>query len=133
MKKILIVEDDISLSKLYDKKFEKSGFEVLLAGNGKEAIDRAKKELPDIILMDVMMPVMNGLEALKALKKIVGLKEIPVVITSNYGELQNITLGFNLGAEDYLIKVEHTPEDIVETVKQIMEVKKPIIGEAFQD
>ncbi|MCL5094256.1 MAG: response regulator [Patescibacteria group bacterium] len=131
--KILIAEDDVSLAKLYDKKFEGKGYEVILAGNGKEAIDRAKKEEPDVILLDVMMPVMNGFEALKSLKDFEETKNIPVVILSNYGELPNITQGFNEGAADYLIKVEQTPEDVVETVEKVLKDKRPIISEAFQE
>lgn len=133
MTKILIAEDDVAISKLYDKKFESSGYEVILAGNGKEAYDRAKKELPDIILLDIMMPVMNGFEALKHIKKDEKTKAIPVIILSNYGELPNVTSGFNMGAEDYLIKVEMEPEDVVDTVERVLSTKQPIIGEAFNE
>lgn len=133
MKKILIAEDDPSIAKLYEKKFEHIGFEVILAGNGDEAVKRAKKELPDFILLDVMMPIMNGFEALKILKKDKETKKIPVIILSNYGELPNITSGLNMGAEDYLIKVEQSPEDVAENVLTILATKKPIISEAFED
>jgi len=133
MTKILIAEDDIQIADLYDRKFEKSGFDVILAGNGEEAVKRAKKESPDIILLDVMMPIMNGFEALKELKKLPETKEIPIIIVSNYGELPNVTAGLNFGAEDYLIKVEHTPEETVEIVKDILEKKTPIIKRAFED
>lgn len=132
MHKILIAEDDKTLIKLYTKKFEKSGFEVILAGNGEEAIERARKEKPDIIILDVMMPIMNGFQALKMLKKYEETNCIPVVIISNYGEVPNVTTGLNCGATDYLIKVEHTPEEIVEMVRDILEKKAPIIKEAFE-
>lgn len=131
--KVLIVEDDEAILKLYNTKLTHCGFDVLVARDGKEGVEKAKSMVPDIILLDVMMPIMNGFEALKALKKDKETASIPVVILSNYGELPNVTEGFNMGADDYLIKAEHTPEEILETVKDVLKDKSPIIGKAFKE
>lgn len=131
--KVLIVEDDEAILKLYETKLTHCGFDVSVARDGREGAEKAKSMLPDIILLDVMMPIMNGFEALKILKKDLKTSKIPVVILSNYGELPNVTEGFNMGADDYLIKAEHTPEEILETIKDVLTDKSPIIGEAFKE
>jgi DNA-binding response OmpR family regulator len=131
--KILLVEDDKSIRELYALKLDKSGFEVLTAENGGIGWDLAQNELPDMILLDVMMPVMNGFEVLKKLRGKEETKEIPVVILSNYGEVDQMTQGFLVGATDYLIKAEHTPADVVEIVNETLKNKGNIAGVAFQD
>ncbi len=131
--KLLIVEDDKSIRDLYSLKLEKSGYEVFQAEDGGKGLDMAKKELPDIILLDVMMPVMNGFEVLKALRKNKDTAEIPVVILSNFGEVDQMTNGFTAGATDYLIKAEHTPSDVVEIVEETLKNKGNIAGVAFED
>ncbi len=131
--KLLIVEDDKSIRDLYCLKLEKSGFEVFSAEDGGKGLDLAKKELPDIILLDVMMPVMNGFEVLKQLRKYNDTKETPVIILSNFGEIDQMTNGFTAGATDYLIKAEHTPSDVVEIVNETLKNKGNIAGVAFTD
>jgi DNA-binding response OmpR family regulator len=131
--KLLIVEDDKSIRDLYCIKLEKSGFEVFAAEDGGKGLDMAIKELPDIILLDVMMPVMNGFEVLKQLRKNKGTLEIPVIILSNFGEVDQMTKGFVEGATDYLIKAEHTPSDVVEIVNETLRNKGNIAGVAFSD
>ena len=131
--KILIVEDDKSIRELYALKLEKNGFEVFTAENGSTGWDTVIKELPDIILLDVMMPVMNGFQVLKKLKAKTETQEIPVVILSNFGEVDQMTEGFLAGATDYLIKAEHTPADVVEIVNETLKNKGNIAGVAFQD
>jgi CheY-like chemotaxis protein len=131
--RVLIAEDDLPLLDLYDKKFTKSGYEVIRAEDGGEAVKAAKEKNPDICLLDVMMPVMNGFEVLKKLKKDSATKEIPVVILSNYGEMPNITEGLLSGAVEYLIKVEHTPEEVVEVVSDALAERESLIGKAFKE
>lgn len=131
--KILIVEDDKSIRELYALKLEKSGFDVSTAEDGGKGLDTAKKVIPDIILLDVMMPVMNGFEVLKELKKDKNLAETPVIILSNFGEVDQMTQGFVVGATDYLIKAEHTPSDVVEIVNETLKNKGNIAGVAFKD
>ena len=131
--KLLIVEDDKSIRDLYEIKLNKVGFEVLTADNGGVGWDMIQKELPDLILLDVMMPVMNGFEVLKKLRNNKDTKDIPVVILSNYGEVYQMTQGFLVGATDYLIKAEHTPSDVVDIVNETLKNKGNIAGVAFQD
>lgn len=130
--KVLIVEDDEALLNLYEKKFSSKGYIVIKAEDGEKAVEAAQKENPDVILLDIMLPVMNGFEVLKKLDKIDSVNS-PVVILSNYGETKNVTEGLMGGAVEYLIKVEHTPEEVVEVVEDILAEKQSLIGKAFKE
>jgi DNA-binding response OmpR family regulator len=132
-RKILIVEDDEALLNLYDKKFANCGFQVIRAEDGEKGVNRAKEERPDVILLDIMLPVMNGFEVLKVLRKENILDNTPVVILSNYGETQNVTEGLVSGAVEYLIKVEHTPEEVLNIVNDALFEKESLVGKAFKE
>ncbi len=131
--KVLIIEDDEVLLNLYEKKFLSKGYIVCKAEDGEKGIEVATKEKPDVILLDIMLPVMNGFEVLKRLDKMKDDVTSPVVILSNYGETKNITEGLMSGAVEYLIKVEHTPEEVVEVVEDILKEKESLIGRAFKE
>lgn len=131
--KVLIVEDDIPILDLYDKKFTSSGFNVVRAEDGAQGVKLAESENPDAIVLDIMLPIMNGFEVLKRIKKNRDAKHIPVVILSNYGEMPKITEGLMDGAVEYLIKVEHTPEEVVEIVTDAISEKESLIGKAFKE
>jgi DNA-binding response OmpR family regulator len=131
--KLLIVEDDKSIRDLYEIKLTKAGFVVITANDGGTGWDMAQKESPDLILLDVMMPVMNGFEVLKRLRKDKNTKDIPVIILSNYGEVDQMTQGFLVGATDYLIKAEHTPADVLDIVNETLKNKGNIAGIAFRE
>lgn len=131
--KVLIVEDDEALLNLYDKKFSIKGYQVIKAEDGEKGLEAAKNENPDVILLDIMLPVMNGFEVLKKLSELKDKITSPVVILSNYGETKNVTEGLMEGAVEYLIKVEHTPEEVVEVVEDILEEKESLIGKAFKE
>lgn len=130
--KVLIIEDDVPLLDLYDKKFTKCGYDVIRAEDGGKGFDAALSKKPDVIVLDIMLPVMNGFEVLKKIKKEPSLKKVPVVILSNYGEMPNITEGLLSGAVEYLIKVEHTPEEVVEVVQNALSEQESLIGRAFK-
>lgn len=132
-KKVLIIEDDVPILDLYDKKLTSKGYSVCRAEDGASGLESAQKEMPDIILLDIMLPVINGFEVLKKLKQDEKTKKIPVVILSNYGEMPNITEGLLGGAAEYLIKVEHTPEEVVEVVDDVFVDKESPIGKAFKE
>lgn len=132
-KKVLIVEDDQALLGLYEKKFTNSGYFVIRAEDGQEGLDKAQSENPDVILLDIMLPVMNGFEVLKNLRNKNILDKIPVVILSNYGETKNVTEGLVSGAVEYLIKVEHTPEEVVNIVEDALAEKASLVGKAFKE
>lgn len=119
MKKILIIEDEKDLRFFLTKALKGEGFETLEAFDGEEGIEIAKKEKPDLILLDLLLPGINGYEVLTKLKKDPFLEQIPVIILSNLGQSEEIEKGMKLGAIDYLIKANFTLDEIVERVKKV--------------
>lgn len=120
MSKILLVEDDEMLHGMYTQKFTKEGFEVVSAYNGAEGLAKAEKEKPDLILMDIIMPKMDGFVALKKIKNNETIAHIPVIMLTNLGQEEDVKKGKELGADDYFIKANHTPSDIVEKIKSLL-------------
>jgi len=120
-KKILIVEDDKFLRELIVKKLSSEGYEVPEAVNGEEGVKKIEEEKPDLVLLDLILPGMDGFEVLTQIKKNSELAQIPVIILSNLGQKEDIERGLNLGAVDYLIKAHFTPNEIIEKVKKILE------------
>ena len=117
-KKILIVEDDNILLEMYHDKFIKEGFDVTTAVNGKIGLEKAINEKPDIILLDLMMPVMDGKQMLSKLREFPQFKRLPVIILTNAGQIDNIkeTQRYNNACE-FLIKSNVSIENIVQKVK----------------
>ena len=114
-KKILIVDDDSLISRMYQERFSRDGFEVVLAFDGEDGVEKAKKEKPDFILLDIMMPKMNGYETLKILKKEAGTKSIPVMILSSIGgDPALVKKAKQLGIVDMVVKGETPAKEIVE-------------------
>ena len=121
--KILIVEDEPFLLDMYKMKFKQDGFEVISAVDGEEAIKISRSEKPNIILLDIMMPKINGFEVLENLKKNPITKLIPVLIFSNFSQKEEIKKGIALGAVDYFLKTNYTPAQVLEKVKNILITK----------
>lgn len=119
-KNILLVEDDEMLNAMYTQKFTKEGYSVVSAFNGAEGVKMAEEHHPDIILLDIIMPKMDGFAALKKLKKNDSTKDLPVILLTNLGQEEDIRKGKELGAEDYFIKANHTPQEVVEKVKEVI-------------
>ena len=113
---ILIVEDEVPLLEMYKMKFNSSGFEVYGASNGEAGLMLAKNHIPGLILLDILMPKVDGYEMLKELKSDKNTKNIPVIVFSNLSQKDEVQKGFNLGADDYIIKTELTPSDLVKKV-----------------
>ncbi len=120
MIKVLVAEDDRFLIKAYAAKLKKEGFDVLLAVNGEEAVEKAKKEKPDVILLDLVMPKKDGFDALADIKSDPSLKNIPVVILSNLGQEEDIKRGKDLGAAGYLVKSNIAIADVVKKIKEVL-------------
>jgi DNA-binding response OmpR family regulator len=118
MKKILIIEDEKILAEMYREKLEMEGFKVLLAFDVKEGIEMAKKEKPDLILLDILLPVENGIYFLERQREDKEICQIPVIAFSNYDNPQKIKKTIELGAKEYLIKTNHTPTEIIEKIKK---------------
>lgn len=122
--KILLIEDDTFLVEMYTTKFELEGFEVVSAEDGKKGLDMAGKENPDIILLDILMPKMDGFEVLDALKKDKEMSGIPVVLLTNLGQKDDVKKGFERGAVGYLIKAHFMPSEVVDKIKKILKESK---------
>lgn len=117
MKKILIVEDDKFLRELIARKLIKEDFEVSEAVDGEEGIKKIIEEKPDLILLDLILPGIDGFEVLARMKKESALSSIPVIILSNLGQKDDVEKGLKMGAVDYLIKAHFTPGEIIEKIK----------------
>ncbi|MDP2736621.1 MAG: response regulator [bacterium] len=118
--KILLVEDDSFLLGMYATKFEMEGFKVVMAEDGEKAIRLALKEAPDIILLDIILPKMNGFEVLRQLKASPGTANIPVILLTNLSQKDEIEQGLKMGAEDYLIKAHFMPSEVVDKIKKVL-------------
>lgn len=120
MTKIAIIEDDSVISQMYRMKFEADGFDVQVANNGKDGIDLVREFQPDIVLLDISMPVMNGDVALKSIRKEEWGKTVPVLILTNLGEEEAPKDIRSLGIESYIVKADLTPRQVVARVKQAL-------------
>jgi len=120
MAKVLIVEDDPLMSRMYEKIFLFEKYEVELAHDGEEALEKARSANPTLIMLDVMMPKMNGLQVLEKLKTDPALKGIPVVMLTNLAGQQDAETALSKGAIKYLIKSEHEPKEVTDIVKEIL-------------
>ena len=119
-KKILIIEDDKFLRELIVKKLVKEGYEISEAVDGEEGIKKFKEEKPDLVLLDLILPGIDGFEVLSRTKEDPALSQIPVIILSNLGQKEDVERGLGLGAIDYLIKAHFTPGEIIEKIRAIL-------------
>ena len=119
--RVVIVEDDHILSKYLAARFKQDGgFTVMTAGDGEEGEALIRKELPDIVLLDIIMPKRTGFEVLESIKKTPETKQIPVLVLSNLGQEADIARAKELGAADYVVKVDFGVKEIVEKVKKFL-------------
>ncbi len=119
-KKILIVEDDKFLRELIVKKLSKEGYDVSEAVDGEEGVKKVKEEKPELVLLDLILPGIDGFEVLSRIKEDPASSVIPVIILSNLGQKEDVERGMELGAIDYLVKAHFTPGEIVEKVRSIL-------------
>ena len=112
-----MIEDEKEVLELYKLKLTLDDYDVITATSGKEGLEKAFKENPDLIYLDIKMPEMDGFEVLQRLRSEEATKTTPVVILSNFDEQEMIEKGLTLGANEYLIKSQFTPEDISSKVK----------------
>lgn len=117
-KDILVIEDDQFLAKVYLAKLQKEGYGVRIAYDGQEGLDELNKKAPDIILLDLILPNMDGFEFLEKIKQEDKYKKIPVIILSNLGQDEDIKRGKKLGADDYFVKANTPLKEIVEKINQ---------------
>ncbi|MDP3043155.1 MAG: response regulator [bacterium] len=119
-KKILLIEDDSFLISMYTTKFELENFEVVAAEDGEKGLGLAAEEKPDIILLDILLPKMNGFEVLKELKNNKKTSQIPVILLTNLSQKNEIEQGLALGAQDYLIKAHFMPSEVMDKIKKVL-------------
>jgi len=119
-KKILIVEDDKFLRELIAQKLLKEEYDIVEAVDGEKGIKSVKEENPDLVLLDLILPGIDGFEVLARMKEDPKLAEIPVIILSNLGQKDDIERGLKMGAVDYLIKAHFTPGEIIEKIKVVL-------------
>lgn len=121
-KKILIIEDDKFLAKMLSKMLESHHYEILLASNGKEGLLKASTDDIGLILLDIMLPDIDGFDLLETLKNDDRIKKIQVIIMSNLGQPEDIQQGRALGAVDYLVKSDLSLDQVVKKVRKYLPV-----------
>ena len=119
-KKILIIEDEKLLGEMYKDKLSWAGFEVIWVFEAKDALKLVKKEKPDLILLDILLPRENGIFFLEQLRKWPKTVSIPILAFSNYDDPETKKQAFKLGVKDYLIKTNYTPNEIVKKIKNYL-------------
>ncbi|MFA5009276.1 MAG: response regulator [Candidatus Paceibacterota bacterium] len=117
--KILLIEDDKLLRELLVKKLTSAGYEMLAACDGQEGLELMKNNLPQLILLDIIMPRKSGFEVIKEMKKDENLKDIPIIIVSNSGQPVEISKAKEMGVKDWIIKTEFSTKDVLDKVKKI--------------
>jgi two-component system, OmpR family, alkaline phosphatase synthesis response regulator PhoP len=115
-KKILLVEDEQIIIDLLQKKLIEEGYDVSVAKNGEEGVKMMQEEKPDLVLLDIVMPKMGGLEVMEEMQKDPDLKRVPVVVVSNSGQPVELDRAKRLGAKDWLIKTEFDPQEVIDKV-----------------
>jgi two-component system alkaline phosphatase synthesis response regulator PhoP len=120
MKKILLVEDDPFILDIYNKKFTGAGFSVDVATDGQMALEKVKNSIPDLVVLDILLPKMDGWEVLRQMRQQAPLKNLKVIVLSNLNsdDFQDKIKTFNVSK--YLLKIETTPEEIVNTINAII-------------
>jgi len=121
MKKILIIEDDQFLLDIYATKLKEEGFEVEGAVNGEVALKKLEESQPDLILLDIILPMKGGFDVLKEIKKDERFKKLPIIIISNLSRKEDMKKGLSMGAVKYLVKANYTPSQIVKEIKKILQ------------
>ncbi|MEK7570033.1 MAG: response regulator [Patescibacteria group bacterium] len=117
---ILLVEDDTFLAGMYVTKLELEGFHVVLASDGEQAVTLALREVPDLMLLDIVLPKKSGFDVLKEVKANALTKNVPVILLTNLGQKEDVQKGLDLGALDYLIKAHFMPSEVVAKVRRLM-------------
>ena len=118
--KVLIIEDDGFLASIYAQKLELDGFEVAFATNGEDGLKLAQKDKPDLVLLDLLMPQMDGFEVLEKLKADPATSAIKVLVLSNLGQKEDVERCLKLGAVGYIIKAHSLPEETVKRIREIL-------------
>ena len=120
MKTILFIEDESALQKTFDDVLRKEGYEIISALDGEIGLRLAKTKNPDLILLDLILPKLNGFDVLKKLKEDEKTKEIPVIVLTNLEEMSNIEKALELGSTTYLVKANYSLKEVIEKIKKAL-------------
>lgn len=120
MKTILFIEDESALQKTFSDTLSQEGYEIISALDGEIGLRLAKEKKPDLILLDIILPKINGFEVLKELKANPKTKDIPVIVLTNLEGMDDIDKAIELGATTYLIKAQYSLEEVVEKIKKVL-------------
>ncbi len=120
-KRILIAEDDEMLMEIYKKKFENSDYELFFAKDGKEALESIKKNDPAVVLLDLVMPEMDGFKVLEMIKEDPKIKDVKIIIASNLSQGNEKEKALKLGASEFLIKSDHNLNELADKIKNYLE------------
>ena len=125
-KKILIIEDDPFLSSIIGVRLEKEGYTVAVATDGEAALVSVEKELPDLILLDIVLPGMSGFDVLKTIKASAHSRDVSVMMFSNLGQEHEIEESKKLGADEFLVKAKFTPFEILAKIQALLKAKEDV-------
>lgn len=121
---VAIIEDDSFLAGMYEQKFRLEQMNPLMAYDGEAGLELIRKQKPDIVLLDIMMPKMDGWEVLQVLRADPETKDIPVIMLTNLGQKEDVDLALKYGASDYLIKAHFNPQEVIDRVRTILAKQK---------
>ncbi len=121
MEKILFIEDEMRLHKNFEEIFRKENFELISSYDGESGLRLAEEKMPDLILLDLILPRKNGFEVLKELKSKPRLANIPVIVLTNMEGTQDVEQALSLGAYTYLVKANYSLENVLEKIKEFFE------------
>jgi len=120
--RILLIEDEEMLSSMYKTKFEKEGFSVEIAKDGEEGVQKASSGEYDILLIDIILPKLNGFSVLKSIREMEKYSSTQVLMLTNLGQKEDIDKAKNYGANDYLVKANFTPSQVLEKIKSMLSI-----------
>jgi two-component system alkaline phosphatase synthesis response regulator PhoP len=120
---VLLIEDEFGFRRIYTSVFKYAGYDVLDAEDGEKGFQMVLKHRPSIVLLDLLLPKMNGFEVLKKIRATDEFKTIPVIILSVMGDKREVGMGLSLGANDYLIKGTSNPKEILDKVEEILNAR----------
>ncbi|MDD2732112.1 MAG: response regulator [Candidatus Pacebacteria bacterium] len=121
MKTVLLVEDDPFLVEIYNTKLKEAGFSVEIATDGEEALKKLNDAIFDLVLLDIVLPVIDGWEFIQKIKTDDRFKSLKIVVLSNLGRKEEIERGVKLGVAKYLVKAHHTPSEVINEVRELLE------------
>ena len=119
-KKILLVEDDPFLGDIYTTKLKEAGFDIEVVEDGDGVLPKIKERKPDLLILDIILPHLDGWEIIRQIKESPDLKDLKIIILSNLGQKNEVEKGLQLGAAKYLIKAHYTPTEVVEEIKKAL-------------